>query len=483
MNTRFTETDDIEVADVKGIQFSIMSADEIRTHSVVHVTCPDLYDKNVPKMNGLYDLRMGTTDKSMLCETCKSDIINCQGHFGHIELAFPVYNICYIKQVFKILQCVCMRCSNVLLTDDYKKMYTTLKKVRANLRFRRIYDLIKKQSPCPTCEFKQPKWTMDASRIDCSFGDEVSPDMNAKIALSILRKISDTDCVLMGFHPVYSHPKNMIFENLPVCPPVVRPSVMMDHSMRTQDDLTHKLIEIIKTNQLVDKYLKSHQPNILDEHIKLLQFHVSTLIDNDIPGQPQATQRTGRPIKSISQRIKSKEGRVRGNLMGKRVDFSARTVITAEPNIRLDQLGVPVSIARNLTYSERVTAYNKEFLQKCVDNGPEPKGISDVGARYVITHEQRQQQRQQQSRKEQRREQRKDLRFAKDIQLHEGDIVERHLMDGDYVVFNRQPTLHKMSMMGHRVKVMPGKTFRLNLSACSSYNADFDKVHCRKQEA
>jgi DNA-directed RNA polymerase II subunit RPB1 len=124
MNTRFTETDDVEVADVKGIQFSIMSAEDIRKHSVVHVTSPDLYDKNVPKMNGLYDLRMGTTDKSLLCETCKSDILNCQGHFGHIELAFPVYNVCYLKQVFKILQCVCMKCSRVLLSNDHKQMFT-----------------------------------------------------------------------------------------------------------------------------------------------------------------------------------------------------------------------------------------------------------------------------------------------------------------------------------------------------------------------
>lgn len=458
MNTRYTETDDVEMGDVKGVQFSIMSTDEIRSYSVVHVTCPDLYEKNIPKMNGLYDLRMGTTDKSMLCETCKSDIINCQGHFGHIDLAFPVYNVCYIKQVFKILQCVCMRCSSVLLTDDYKKVYTSLKKVRANLRFRRIYEQVKKQFICPDCEFKQPKWSMDASRIDCAFAvEEQSPEMTSKIALNILRKISDTDCILMGFHPKYSHPKNMIIEALLVSPPVVRPSVMMDPSMRTQDDLTHKLIEIIKTNQMVEKCIKGTH-NIFTEHVRLLQFHVSTMIDNDIPGQPQATQRTGRPIKSISQRIKSKEGRVRGNIMGKRVDFSARTVITAEPNIRLDELGVPESIARNLTYSERVTGYNKTFLQKCVNNGPDPKDMKDVGAKYVITAN----------------EQRKDLRFAKEFEIHEGDVVERHLMDGDYVVFNRQPTLHKMSMMGHRVKVMSGKTFRLNLSACSSYNADFD---------
>jgi len=469
MNSRFQQTNAVPFADVKGIQFSIPSAEDIRKQSVVHVISTDLYDKNVPKVGGLYDLTMGTTDKSLLCQTCKSCVVNCSGHFGHIELAFPMYNICYIKQVYKILQCVCMRCSDVLLTDSYKNLYTDIKRVRSNLRFKRIHEMIKRQGTCPHCQFEQPKWTMDSTRIDCLF-----PSVNetpashpvvlftSKMAFSILRKVTDANCILMGFHPEYSHPKNMIFKVLPVSPPVVRPSVMMDPSMRTQDDLTHKLIEIIKSNQQVEKCLNNKSPtNILDEYLKLLQFHITTLIDNDIPGQPQATQRTGRPIKSVCQRIKSKEGRVRGNLMGKRVDFSARTVITAEPNIRLDELGVPESIARNLTFSETVTAFNRNVLQKYVDHGPDPPNLHDVGAKFVVKGHLG-------------KEQRKDLRFAKEVQLEIGDTVERHLMDGDYVVFNRQPTLHRMSMMGHRVKVMKGKTFRLNLSVCSAYNADFD---------
>jgi len=473
MNPRFQETNAVSFADVKGIQFSIPSADDIRKQSVVHVISTDLYDKNVPKVGGLYDLTMGTTDKSLLCQTCKSCVVNCAGHFGHIELAFPMYNTCYIKQVYKILQCVCMRCSDVLLTDDYKNIYKDIKRVRANLRFKRIHEMIKRQGTCPHCQFEQPKWTMDSTRIDCVFNTTLSPShiFTSKMAFSILCKVTDANCILMGFHPEYSHPKNMIFKVLPVSPPVVRPSVMMDPSMRTQDDLTHKLIEIIKSNQQVEKCLHTKSPtNILDEHLKLLQFHITTLIDNDIPGQPQATQRTGRPIKSICQRLKSKEGRVRGNIMGKRVDFSARTVITAEPNIRLDELGVPESIARNLTFSETVTAFNRNVLQKYVDNGPDPPNLHDIGAKFVVKGPAG-------------KDQRKDLRFAKNLQLEIGDAVERHLMDGDYVVFNRQPTLHRMSMMGHRVKVMKGKTFRLNLSVCSAYNADFDKRHCRKQGA
>lgn len=151
-------------------------------------------------------------------------------------------------------------------------------------------------------------------------------------------------------------------------------------------------------------------------------------MDNDLPGQPQALQKSGRPVKSIRARLKGKEGRLRGNLMGKRVDFSARTVITGDPNIALDEVGVPFSIARNLTYPERVTPYNIGYLQDLVRNGPNEY----PGARYVVRDT----------------GDRIDLRYNKraDTFLQYGWIVERHLKDGDLVLFNRQPSLHKMSM-------------------------------------
>ena len=372
-----------------------------------------------------------------------------------------MYNISFFKHVYKIVQCVCVRCSGLLVRESEQQCSASrVSKARSALRFKRVFDSIKKQSVCPHCEFHQPKWTMDSSmNIQCVFDDSTVP-MSTKNVLNILRKISDETCDRLGHDPKYAHPTNMMFENMPVPPPVVRPSIVMDPMARTQDDLTHKLIEILKTNQQLAKTLKSKtaSPVVVQEYTNMLQYHINTYIDNEIPGVPQATQRTGRPIKSIGQRIKTKEGRVRGNLMGKRVDFSARTVITAEPNIMLDELGVPETIAKNLTFSETVTDLNKSFLQSCVDNGPDPVDRG-VGARYVVQDKTKKQ---------------KDLRFAKDIRLECGDTVERHLMDGDYVVFNRQPTLHKMSMMGHRVRVMTGNTFRLNLSACSPYNADFD---------
>tara|TARA_Y100000389_G_scaffold202481_2_gene247885 strand:- start:374 stop:4009 length:3636 start_codon:yes stop_codon:yes gene_type:complete len=337
---------------------------------------------------------------------------------------------------------------------------------RRMMRMKRVMDSIKKEQPCTRCEFTQPKWVMDNFVLYCTFTAETNEEnttimVNTKHVLNILRKIEDDTCDRIGLNSKYSRPENMIFEVFPVPPPVIRPSVVMNSSYRTQDDITHKLTDILKCNKTLFKLFQNtsiQDEGIIQETLTMLQYHVNTMIDNEIPGQPQATQRTGRPIKSLGQRIRSKEGRVRGNLMGKRVDFSARTVITAEPNIMLDELGVPVDIARNMTFPERVNVYNKERLQSYVNVGSEPTHLKSVGANYVVTDS----------------GVRKDLRFAPNVQLNEGDVVERHLKDGDYVVFNRQPTLHKMSMMGHRVVVMPFNTFRMNLSATNPYNADFD---------
>ncbi|KAG1252182.1 hypothetical protein G6F68_011904 [Rhizopus microsporus] len=250
----------------------------------------------------------------------------------------------------------------------------------------------------------------------------------------------------------------MMITVLPVPPPQVRPSIQMDGTSKGEDDLTHKLSDILKANANVKRCESEGAPvHVVNEFEQLLQFHIATYMDNDIAGQPQALQKSGRPLKSIRARLKGKEGRLRGNLMGKRVDFSARTVITGDPNLALDQVGVPRSIARNLTYPEIVTPYNIDKLQQLVRNGP----LEHPGAKYVIRDN----------------GERIDLRYRKragEIPLQYGYRVERHINDDDVVIFNRQPSLHKMSMMGHRVKVMPYSTFRLNLSVTSPYNADFD---------
>lgn len=286
---------------------------------------------------------------------------------------------------------------------------------------------------------------------------QITPEM----ALNVFRSMSSDEVRDLGLSNDYARPDWLIITVLPVPPPPVRPSISMDGTstgMRGEDDLTYKLGDIIRANSNVKQAQQEGSPaHILQDFEQLLQYHVATYMDNDIAGIPQALQKSGRPVKSIRARLKGKEGRLRGNLMGKRVDFSARTVITGDPNLSLDEVGVPRSIARTLTYPETVTPYNISKLHGLVQNGPN----EHPGAKYVIRSDGT----------------RIDLRHHKRagaISLEYGWKVERHIVDGDFIIFNRQPSLHKESMMGHRVRVMPYSTFRLNLSVTSPYNADFD---------
>jgi len=224
--------------------------------------------------------------------------------------------------------------------------------------------------------------------------------------------------------------------------------------MYSEDDLTYQYQSILKCNlQLKQSLEKGEPPHRIKEWVEYLQFLCATLARNDY--RKKSTHKNGRPIKSIRDRISSKEGRIRGNLMGKRVDFSARTVISPDPNLALDELGVPRTIAGNLTFPEVVTQRNHEFLTSLV-NKDTP--WSWPGAKYV----------------KKKTGDVFDLRLRKEMNLEIGDIVERHLLNGDYVLFNRQPSLHKMSMMSHRIRVLPFSSFRLNLSVVKPYNADFD---------
>ena len=209
-------------------------------------------------------------------------------------------------------------------------------------------------------------------------------------------------------------------------------------------------------NHLKDRLQTNATGKTSEDWRGLLQLHIATLVDNEMAGMT-STHRTGRAIKAIRQRLKGKEGRIRGNLMGKRVDFSARTVITPDPTIGIDELGVPIKIAMDLTRPIQVNRFNINELYRYVRNGPDVH----PGAKTVINM------------KKQRQYSLKNVDRSL-IRLEIGDIVRRHMIDGDWILFNRQPSLHKMSMMGHKVCVTPGETFRLNITVTSPYNADFD---------
>ena len=366
-----------ETENITGVQFSIIGPEEIRERSVVEITKHETYDKDTPVIKGLFDIRMGTTEMDKICGSCSQNNIMCPGHFGHIELVKPVFHYHFINIIHKILKCTCLSCSKLLINKDSSKIKDIMKKPN-KIRWSEIYNLSQKISRCGQetedgCGAKQPdKIKLDGMDGIHAVWGKLEGDDSSNIQFlkvekikEIFERITDEDVRILGFSSSWCRPEWMICSVLPVCPPSVRPSVKQGDSQRMDDDLTHKLCDIVKCNNILKQKVNNNaRVEVIDDWVKVLQFHIATMIDNELPGVAQAVHRSGRPLKAIRQRLKGKEGRIRSNLMGKRVDFSGRSVITPDPNIELDELGVPIAIAKNLTYPEIVNDYNKEQLKR-----------------------------------------------------------------------------------------------------------------------
>lgn len=332
-------------------------------------------------------------------------------------------------------------------------------------RLEALHDILRNKKQCDHCGAAQPQFTKTELHLTVDFPEgsqqTISGDskqaLSAEVVVKLFRLIRDEDIPILGLDPTYARPEFLLVQVLPIPPLHVRPSVVAGGTS-SEDDLTHQIVNCVKSNLSLQNAVQNGEPTIVVQQFELaLQHNVAAFMDNELRGLPQVTQRSGRPLKTIAQRLKGKEGRIRGNLMGKRVDFSARTVITADPNLGIHQVGVPRSVAMNLTVPVKVTAFNLSELTAAVANGPS----QHPGAKHIIRSDGT----------------RIDLRFVKnksELLLASGWIVERHLRDGDVVLFNRQPSLHKMSIMGHRAAVLDWSTFRLNLSCTAPYNADFD---------
>jgi DNA-directed RNA polymerase II subunit RPB1 len=453
-----------------GVQFGIANPDDIVSRSVVEVKTDKTYQSTIPVAGGVFDSRFGVTEHGKVCPTCKQTNLLCPGHFGHIRLARPVYLYQFIDVVQKLLAVVCLSCSNPYLPDDeLEKISDTAKGVerfdvvREATTYYKTHEL-KQANACVHCGARTIKkvskieFSVAALQAETYEEEAEKIPLQPELVLRCFQRITDKHVTLLGFNPKFSRPDWMICTVLAVPPLTVRPSVVMEDNQRMEDDLTHQLIIIVRHNiKLREKIDKGENVDIIDKLTELLQFNVAAYVDNDIKGLPPAAQRSGRPLKTLKSRLGAKTGRVRGNLMGKRVDFSARSVITPDPNIDVDELGVPEEIAMNLTFPEIVTPYNRDRLMHAIKNGP----AKYPGAKNIEL-----------------RDEKRTVRLGyinrDSLDIKEGDIVHRHLVDGDVVLFNRQPSLHKASMMCHRIRVLPHSTFRLNVSATKPYNADFD---------
>ncbi|MHA1728422.1 MAG: DNA-directed RNA polymerase subunit A' [Promethearchaeota archaeon] len=451
------------------IKFGILSPEEIRKMSSTRIITADTYDEDgLPIPSGLMDQKLGTIEPGQRCATCGNRVGQCLGHFGHIELARPVVHVGYAKLILKILRAVCPKCNRILLTEqqfaNFENRKAQQKKVLDKIErnfVRRIYKTARKTKECPYCGNMRKKITIEKPT---TFYEEIEGKGTRRLNPIEIRErlasMTEMDCKLLEINPEATKPQWMILTVLPIPPVCVRPSITLDSGIRSEDDLTHKLVDVIRINQRLKENIEAGAPQLIVEDLwELLQYHVTTFFNNEVSGIPPARHRSGRALRTLTQRLKGKEGRFRSNLSGKRVDFSARTVISPNPHISINEVGVPETIAKVLTIPTHVTEWNIEEMKQLVINGPD----KHPGANYIIRTDKR----------------RIDLRYVKDRSMIADTIepeyiIERHLKNGDLVLFNRQPSLHRMSIMAHEVRIMEGKTFRLSLLVCKPYNADFD---------
>jgi DNA-directed RNA polymerase subunit A' len=431
---------------INRIEFSVINPEMIKKLSVANITKTELYDQEgYPVEGGLMDPRLGVVDPGVRCRTCGGSIGDCQGHFGYLELTRPVIHVHYAKILFAILKLICKKCSKILI--DPKE----IEKIKSKkMSIKEIAKLIKKKCPHCNTEQKQLKFIKPYSFT------EGASHLSATEIRERLEKVPTEHLELIGMKKM--RPEWLVLTLLPIPPVTVRPSITLETGERSEDDLTHKLVDIVRINERLNENIDLGAPDFIIEDLwELLQYHVGTYFDNEITGVPPARHRSGRILKTLSQRLKTKEGRFRGNLAGKRVNFSARTVISPDPMIDIDEVGVPLVIAKELTIPVRVNERNIDEMKGLVQNGDEWPG-----ANYVIRPDGR------------RKKVTKENKAEVVKEIVPGYIVERHIKDGDIAIFNRQPSLHRMSIMAHRVRVMPFRTFRINLSVCPPYNADFD---------
>lgn len=518
-------------------RFGILSPNEIRSMAVCKVE-----NTKLTGPGSVYDPRMGELDTTQKCVTCNQKK-DCWGHFGYIELNEPILHPQFYKAAANFLKCFCKKCYRFILKPEQIEL-AGFDKIQGWKRFERIKQKLKKAEVCAYCRSQQPvikfkakEGTIVMERKQKKEEESADPeenkvqkkgkakkkDKNVSVPLSmddikkVFDNISDDDVRLLGLDPSLIHPRNLILTVFPVIPPCSRPYVMADGNI-CDDDLTYQLIEIIKIN---NELLKVTDEQKRQKLIQTLKFRIATMFSNS--GGKAKHPTDNRPLKGIKDRLAGKEGRMRSNLMGKRVDFSGRTVIGAEPTLKINQLGVPLEMCKILTKPENVTRLNIDWLTDLVNSGQanfvisqkktgetirinlqyamQRKGtelmygdliirdhsmilargkngkiVSPTPSEKVIKVVRGDEPLYTNDRVLRNGEfiELKDVVQKKKVVLNIGDVVERHLMKGDVVLLNRQPTLHKGGMLAMEVVPMAGKTLRFNLAVCKSFNADFD---------
>ena len=390
-----SQSKSLETLHISALQFGTLSSDEILAQSVAEITSAK-YNAEDPE-GTVYDPRMGTIDPQTSCPTCSRDHKTCPGHFGHMVLPVPVVHPLHHKFVLNLLRCFCHKCAKLLVSEGILELRGLVKHDGIH-RFSKLTKIVEKTETCFHCLARQPRITF--APPETTYYLAWRNRKEDKIVLSpqeifkILDNVTDDEVRLLGFKPAHMHPRDLIICVLPVIPPVDRPFVSAE-GVTCDDDLTIQYQEVAKTiANLLDKKIP---PNKYAKCLASLIFRIRCLFDNS---NNKAKHTNGRPFKGYKRRISGKEGQVRCNLMGKRVEQAARSVIGPDPTLRLGDIAVPPKITDTLTCTVEVNRFNQDYLQDIVDSDK---------ANHVV-----------------RGKSRRNLRYAtstKSTQVRKGDVV------------------------------------------------------------
>ncbi len=436
---------------IGSIDFRVMDPKTIRKMSAIDIKTADTYDKDgYPMEEGLMDPHLGVINPGLRCKTCGQKMKQCPGHFGSFEMVRPVVHAKFSKTVEDLMHSTCKECGKILLPqktiDELLKASPEIVDYSKKLKLK-----TKTAKKCPHCGEIRNKISLDRPTNFYMEKDRIYPtDIRAW-----MEKITDEELRLFGLDSKILRPEWLVMTVVPVPPITIRPSITLESGIKSEDDLTHKLVDIVRINSRLKDNIDAGAPQLIIEDLwDLLQYHVTTYLDNQIAGVPPAKHRSGRPLRTISQRLKGKKGRFRHNLTGKRVNYAARSTISPDAYLSINEVGVPEEIANELTVPERVTEWNKKRISEDIKKTDTITTMTRPdGIRKRVTEENRED-------------------IAKELDV--GYKIERKLRDGDIVLFNRQPSLHRLSMLAHKARIHKDKTLKLNPIVCKPYNADFD---------
>ncbi len=505
MSLQMSNTSSKMIEQIDHLQFSIFKNDDVLTHSVIEITQPTLGGSN-----SVYAPELGVIEDRKECITCGEDFWTCPGHFGHITLHAPIPHPFYRHRISKFCNIFCKnKLCNRLLIKVADLNIMDLKKKKLEKRLDEIHDLCSKIDECPHCEEPngQVKYCNKDTKFFITYGNkETKFPFTYKEIDVLFNNIREKDLKIIGFKNTY-HPKDMLIKHFPVSPPSIRPYVSFNGSI-AHDDITYKYIEIVKTNNKL-KDMKNEKKEM--DLVESLDFHISTIMDNT---KKKVRDNNKRIIKCINSRISGKKGHIRKNICGKRCDFNARTVIGPEVNCKVDEMIVPIQVADKLTVPITVNKLNMNYCKQLIEEGRvnviksmrtiagkekeivfnmkyaafEVKGTEIMENDKVLRTKDGKAQiydvdkcitakgkfELMEGDKIWRNKQWIDVVMPKKRQfnLKEGDIVERKLQNGDWVLLNRQPSLRADSMRAKKIRILPGKTFRFNLASTEAFNAD-----------